>query len=266
MLLPIWLTWASVSSFGVCLISRGMKFFLVTGTTKGIGAALRDVLAVDGENVVVTMSRAPDSTGQVMNVFADFFQLQTIDAAFEKVLPRLARQNYEQAVLINNAGIVIPVGRYEDASAAALADNFNVNLVAPMRLTGLFARASRSAAAQRLVINVSSGAAKRPVPGWYAYCSAKAGLEMATRAAAQEAAIDDVSLSICSLAPGVVDTPMQGQIREKSAKEFPDVERFRQMKKDRTLRDAHDVARDIVRHIASGRFANGGLYDLREMK
>ena len=58
---------------------------------------------------------------------------------------------------------------------------------------------------------------------------------------------------------------MQGQIREKTAHEFPDVERFRTMKNDGALRDAHDVARDIVSLIGQHRLTNGGNFDIREL-
>ena len=101
--------------------------------------------------------------------------------------------------------------------------------------------------------------------GWSAYCAAKAALEMATRVAALEASTSDPSLTICSLAPGVVDTDMQGLIRGTSEKEFPDVARFRAMKADGVLRDAHDVSREIVALIAANRLTNGGNFDIREL-
>lgn len=246
-----------------------MDFYVVTGTTKGIGAALRDVLIANPNNRVVTLSRAPDAgetAGETAaNVFVDFARPDTVSAAFQKVLPHVTSATYDRAVLINNAGVVLPVGPFDDIDANVLMRNLNVNVASPMLLTAAFARATRSRAARRLVVNISSGAAKRPVPGWSAYCAAKAALEMATKVAAIEAPLNDTTLAVCSLAPGVVDTPMQGQIRDMTAAEFPDVERFRTMKKDGALRGAHDVARDIVRLIGQDRFANGGIYDLREL-
>jgi NAD(P)-dependent dehydrogenase (short-subunit alcohol dehydrogenase family) len=120
-------------------------------------------------------------------------------------------------------------------------------------------------AAQRLVVNISSGAAKRAMAGWSAYCTSKAALEMATRVAALEATTNDPTLAICSLAPGVVDTPMQTLIRSASETDFPDVARFRAMKADGVLRDAHEVARDILNLIDTNRLTNGGNFDIREM-
>ena len=248
------------------------NLYLVTGTTKGLGAALAEVLAANDANHVFSMSRfGTNNQGPAdqdpANIFVDFSNPESIEPAFEKFVDAIAEQTYARAVLINNAGMVAPVGPFTEINAATLRINLDVNLLAPMILMRLFANATRAIAAERLIINISSGAAKRAVPGWAAYCTAKAGLEMATRAAALEASTtnSDTSLKICSLAPGVVDTPMQAQIREKSAHEFPDVERFRAMKNDGVLRDAHDVARDIVSLIQQGRLPHGGNLDIREL-
>lgn len=245
-----------------------MNLYIVTGTTRGLGAALVDVLTADGNNVVVTLSRAPTSAigqGSPINVFLEAAHPDSVKAAFAEVMARLPAGEFARAILINNAGVVMPVGRFDEIDARLLVDNLNINVATPMLLTGLFAHALRVNAGERLVINVSSGAAKRAIAGWSAYCTAKAALEMATRAAAQEAAAIDPKLSICSLAPGVVDTPMQAQIRTVSERDFPDVARFKMMKADGALRDAYAVATDIVRLIASGRLTNGGNFDIREL-
>ena len=130
-----------------------------------------------------------------------------------------------------------------------------------MILTGLFAR-TRWAPGHKLVINISSGAARRPIAGWAAYCAAKAGLDMATRVASVES---PAGMAVCSLAPGVIDTTMQEKVRGADVSEFPDVARFRAMKADGVLRDANAVARDIVRLIEEGKLTNGGNFDIREL-
>lgn len=242
-----------------------MNFYLVTGTTKGLGAALADLLRTDEANTVVTLSRAPTTIGRNPNIYADFGDIACIGPAFAEVQKIIVGRSFEQAVLINNAGVVLPVAPFDRLDALALANNFHVNVTAPMLLTGLFANATRGAARRRLVINISSGAAKRAIAGWSAYCASKSAIEMATRVAALEAAQSDPGLAICSLAPGVVDTPMQGQIREKTDADFPDVERFRAMKRDGVLRAATDVARDMLNLIQHNRLQNGGNYDIREL-
>lgn len=242
-----------------------MNLVLVTGTTKGIGAALRDVFAADPKNLVITLSRAQDTASPPYNVNLDLGDLGAIEPAFEAVSARFRHQRFERAVLINNAGVVSPVGTFDQIGAAETGRNLIVNVAAPMVLSRLFAAATRQNAAQRFIVNISSGAAKRAIAGWSAYCAAKAALEMATRVAALEASANDPTLSICSLAPGVVDTDMQGLVRGTTEKEFPDVARFRAMKADGVLRDAHDVAREIATLIAGNRLTNGGNFDIREL-
>ena len=91
-------------------------------------------------------------------------------------------------MLINNAGVIAPVGPLERADAGEIERNLAVNLVAPMLLMRRFLRATASRSPLRRIINISSGAGRRPIFGWGAYCAAKAGLDMATRVVALEAA------------------------------------------------------------------------------
>ena len=68
-----------------------------------------------------------------------------------------------------------------------------------------------------------------------------------------------------SLAPGVIDTAMQGTVRAADAADFIDVERFRDLKAQGALRSAEDVARDILRLEAQGKLGAEPLQDLREI-
>lgn len=240
-----------------------MNLFIVTGTTKGLGAALVSQLAREAGNLVIGMSRAADSAGNPANVRVDFDRIGDIAPAFARAEAIFSGSKFESAVLLNNAGVVAPVERFDRMDPALVATNINVNLVAPLVLTRLFAERTAGLAPRRLVVNISSGAARRAIAGWSAYCAAKAGLEMATRVAALEAAED---LSICSLAPGVIDTPMQAVVRGAASEAFPDVARFQAMKADGMLRDATDVARDIIALCTGEQLTNGGNFDIREMK
>ena len=242
-----------------------MNLYLITGTTKGLGAALRNELARDANNLVICLSRAPANEAAPINIHVDFTDIASIVPAFSACEARIEANRFDLAVLLNNAGVVVPVDTFDRLDPDDTANNISINLVAPMVLTRLFANATRARATKRLVVNISSGAARRPTAGWSAYCASKAGLEMATRVAALEAANDDSGLTICSLAPGVIDTPMQTQVRSATEREFSDVSRFRAMKADGMLRDAGDVAHDIVGLIKAGKLTNGGNFDIREL-
>jgi benzil reductase ((S)-benzoin forming) len=243
-----------------------MKLYFVTGTTKGLGRALADALAREADNEVITLSRAPQArlSGQ-RNYFMELAQTHSIPAIFARVIADCSQQSYEKIVLVNNAGIVMPVGPLAKCDSAAIETNLQVNLIAPMILMRQFIELTRAMSASRLVINISSGAGRRPVASWSAYCTAKAGLEMATRVAALEAERDEPGLSVCSLAPGVIDTAMQAQVRSISAEEFPEVDRFRAMKAEGALKSADEVAGAILKLESEGAFGNGGVFDLREL-
>lgn len=243
-----------------------MNLYVVTGTTKGLGRALATELSTDNNNMVVELGRAVSGkNGPKTAIHADFGDVFSTERALAELATLLDGKCFHRAVLINNAGVVSPVARFDRIDAQALQHNMSVNIVAPILVAKAFANLTRDKAESRLVVNVSSGAAKRPVRGWAAYCAAKAGLEMATRVMAEEARESDPTLSICSLAPGVVDTPMQAVIREATLESFPERERFRQMKEIGVLRDALAVARDIISLCDTERLANGGNYDIREL-
>jgi benzil reductase ((S)-benzoin forming) len=124
---------------------------------------------------------------------------------------------------------------------------------------------TEGAAAVRRIVNISSGAGRRPISGWSAYCAAKAGLDMASRVVALEARGRGQAVEVTSLAPGVIDTGMQGAVREASAEDFADVERFRRMKAEGALRSPAEVAADILRLEAAGRLGADAVQDLRQL-
>jgi benzil reductase ((S)-benzoin forming) len=244
-----------------------MNLYVVTGTTQGLGAALALCIAADPANELVAIARAPDGPIPGGARFqADLADTAVLERACDRVEARIRGKRYAKAVLLNNAGVIEPVGPLEAVDAAALERNLVVNLVAPMLLMRRFLRMTEGVAGLRRVINISSGAGRRPISGWSAYCAAKAGLDMATRVVALEARTRGIALEVVSLAPGVIDTAMQGTVRGASEAEFADVERFRKMKAEGTLRPAADVAADILRLEAAGRFAGeDAVLDLRQL-
>jgi len=243
-----------------------MNLYIVTGTSRGLGAALARLIARDAENELVAVSREPegDIPGGV-RFTADLSDMRAVEALCERIASRVRARRYGKAVLVNNAGIVQPVAPLERADAAELERNLAVNLVAPMLLMRGFLRATEGVAGVRRIVNISSGAGRRPISGWSAYCAAKAGLDMATRVVALEAQSRGLAIEAVSLAPGVIDTGMQERVRGASANDFADVERFRRMKEEGELRPAEDVAADILAAEAAGRLAGEAVGDLRSL-
>ncbi len=255
------------------------RLTIITGTTKGLGAALYAQAAAraasSAGDVVIALSRNASSDAKpAKNIGyfqADFTQPDLALKAIQEAFAWVATLNlrFDDALLINNAGVAEPVmpavDLAVDAGAAALSNHFAVNVISPMLLSAAFSQATKVLAAKRTVVHISSGAAKRPMAGWAAYCASKAALEMTGGVAALEAASNDPTLSICSLAPGVIDTPMQERIRGLSSDKFVDVARFQQMHETGQLRTADAVATDIYNAFDQHLLVNGGLLDIRTL-
>ncbi|MGE0356148.1 MAG: SDR family NAD(P)-dependent oxidoreductase [Burkholderiales bacterium] len=243
-----------------------MDLYIVTGHTRGLGRALAEKLGAEPEVELIALGRAAD--GPVpggAQLFVDLADPRALDAVFDRVEERLRGKRYAKAVLVNNAGVISPVGMIDRVDPAELATNLAVNFTAPILLMRRFLLATETCAKLRRVINISSGAGRRPIFGWGAYCAAKAGLDMVSRVAALEAQTARTNVEVVSLAPGVIDTPMQGVVRSASPEEFVDVERFRQMKAAGELRDPADVAADILRLEKSGKLFAEPVADLRTL-
>jgi benzil reductase ((S)-benzoin forming) len=235
-----------------------MNLYVVTGTSRGLGAALARQVAAEAGNELVTLSR------RGADIEADLADMAQVRRACEALAARLQGKRYDKAVLVNNAGVVAPVGPLDAVEARALEDSLNVNLLAPMLLMQAFLRATAPVPLRRIV-NISSGAGRRPIFGWSAYCAAKAGLDMASRVVALECETRGLAVEVVSLAPGVIDTDMQALVRAADAAQFVDVERFRALKAQGALRDADAVAADILRLERSGQLKGEAIQDLRQL-
>jgi len=243
-----------------------MNLYIVTGTTRGLGEALAERIAADPKNELIALARAPDApVAGGARIECDLADARAVELAFDRIEQRVRGKRFEKAVLINNAGVVAPVGPLESCDAAALERNIAVNVVAPLLLMRRFMAALEGAALVLRIVNISSGAGRRPIQGWSAYCAAKAALDMATRVVALEAQARRRPVEAVSLAPGVIDTQMQGEIRGTTPEQFADVERFRAMHEEGKLRPAGEVAADILRLEAAGRLVGDVVLDLREL-
>jgi benzil reductase ((S)-benzoin forming) len=246
--------------------NEGMNLYIITGTTRGIGAALAEVVARSAQNELIALARAPE--GAIPGGFrieVDVGDAAALDAAFDRVVARIRGKRYEKAVLINNAGVVGPVGPLEAVDSEEVRRNLAVNLVAPILLMRRFLLATDGAASLRRIVNISSGAGRRPIFGWTAYCAAKAGLDMASRVVALEAERRGLPIEAVSLAPGVIETGMQVHIRSLPAETFADVEYFRHLKESGELRDPMDVAEEIVKVECDGKLRGDALLDLNAL-
>jgi benzil reductase ((S)-benzoin forming) len=209
-----------------------MNHFFITGTSRGIGKAIAEQLLLDPQNFVTGLSRTSTIVHErYTHVEIDLSDLAKVSAFNFPVL-----EQAKKIALINNAGAIGKVhyaGKMDDDSVARV---YNVNLVAPTFLTNSFLSSYSSNPAKQIIINVSSGAGKSAIDGWSVYCATKAGLDMFTKVVAEELKLSDKkNVFIFAVAPGVVDTAMQDEIRTAGVSDFSQVQRFIAYKKSDQL-------------------------------
>jgi benzil reductase ((S)-benzoin forming) len=200
------------------------RLCVVTGSSSGIGLAVaRDLLARGWSVLGLSRREAPIDHPAWRHLGVDLADLSTLSRLGGEVLgPALRAPGLGRVGLVNGAAQLGPVASLAHADPGAVARSLLVDVAAPMALLGLALREVGTVPLR--VVNVSSGAATRPYAGWGAYCSAKAALRMAGQVAALEAAGRDVR--VVSFEPGVVDTPMQAEVRRADRAEFPQLDRF----------------------------------------
>lgn len=185
---------------------------IVTGTSSGIGKAIADFYLNNGHNVI--------GIGRRHVIDHANYQAITCDLSNQSELSHLSFEFIDSDVLlINNAGILGNVQRISDQVELDLAAVLSVNTIAPAILMQKLAKQC-GANFQLTVVNISSGAAKRAIPSWAAYCASKAALEMISETFYLEEQEKGRSTKVYAVAPGVVDTAMQTYIRSVHSNEF----------------------------------------------
>lgn len=165
----------------------------------------------------------------------------------------------EHALLINNAGRVTPIAPVGEQPTTELATAIALNVTAPLLLTNAFVSATQSCPDRR-ILHISSGAARNPYAGWSAYCAAKAALDHHARSLLMEG---HPGLRIESLAPGVIDTDMQADIRQTPTAQFPERQRFIDLKNNGGLLSPDAAAHAICAALLSDAFGHQPVSDIR---
>lgn len=224
-----------------------MTATVITGVSRGLGAALFDGLDARGHRILALGRTFSGAQRLLASDEPDRVRLRATDLADVAGLPAAAELaafvGDEPAVLVHNAGVVEPIGAVGALDPAALAAAVTVNLTAPTLLTNAFLAAASGRPLR--VLFISSGAAGRPIGGWAPYCAGKAGGEMFFRAVALQYA-DDPEVRIESVNPGVMDTAMQQTLRAQTDGYFPDRSRYVGLHDRGELPAPAEVARRIL--------------------
>jgi NAD(P)-dependent dehydrogenase (short-subunit alcohol dehydrogenase family) len=247
------------------------RLFILSGASRGLGAAMAEQLLAD-DVLLLTLSRHPSpslppeaaAAGATLEQWAiDLADGAAAAARLEAWLGTLDAAQFASAVLINNAGLLGQVGPVDAGDAATLAAVLRVDLEAPLALSAAFLRGTRGWAIDKRVLCISSGAGKRPIAGWAAYCAAKAGVDHAMRVIALDEALRPNPARVVSLAPGIIDTDMQGELRAAPAAGFPEKDNFIQLKAHGQLATPQEGAARVLAFLQRDDFGREPVADVR---
>ena len=186
------------------------KVALVTGGSRGIGAAIAKRLAADGASVAITYSKGADAAHEVVSsiekaggraiaIKADAVDAEAVKAAVDKTAATFGRLD----VLVNNAGIAIPKA-FEETTLEEIDQMFNINVRGTM--------AASQAALKHMttggrIITVGSCVGERVLtPGLVAYSATKGAVKMFTQGLARETGARGITVN--NVQPGPIDTDL----------------------------------------------------------
>jgi len=195
-----------------------MHYFFITGTSSGIGQALVEkIIMLPACKVFGIGRKCIFDHPQYEHIYKD---LSIYEPNGGIKFDECALQNPKKIVLINNAGIIQPIKYSGNSDSKEIYKNFMVNLISPALIINSFIKFCKELNGDKIILNVSSGAAEYPIDGWSSYCSSKSGLNMISEVIDKEFKISELNFRIFSVAPGIVDTKMQTELRECSPENF----------------------------------------------
>lgn len=224
-----------------------MTHYFITGTSSGIGKALTELILEKEEAFVTGFSRRNSiHHSRYRHIHLDLADVSAVGQFSFPVLDKC-----QKVVLVNNAGFIGDIKRQGRADGKAIVDAYTVNLISPALLTNSFLAQYGEHPATKVILNVSSGAGKRPIDAWAPYCSSKAGLDLLSLTTAEEQSFLQNKTHIYSIAPGIVDTEMQGVIRDSNPTDFKNHADFVSFKENNELVSSEEVAQKywkIIQH------------------
>lgn len=232
------------------------NYALITGSSKGIGKEL-SLLFLQKGYIVFGYSR----TNSIKH---KNFHFNQIDLSNVKNLESINFPKVDEnkhVCLINNAGEVGEIDKFGNKKTNDIINEFNLNTIAPSILCNSFIRSYQNKSNHPIIINISSGAALRPIESWGTYCQSKAALDMLTKIINQE----QNSIKAYSIYPGVVDTEMQKKIRDTDIEKFALKDIFVEYFRNNELVDPKIISEKIYHIISNLDLFEDNMVSLRDL-
>ncbi|GAB2549172.1 SDR family NAD(P)-dependent oxidoreductase [Rufibacter soli] len=241
-----------------------MNYFIITGTSRGLGKALAEQLLKDDQNYVIGVSRnCTMQHARYRHQPLDFSDIAGVEHNLHKIFAPF--EDAKKLVLINNAGVIGEIGYVGQSQNEHFEFVFDVNVIVPAMLMNMFLQSyQHRQSCEKLVVNISSGAGRKAKDGWAAYCASKAALDMLSETAQLEQEKLGTGVKVFSLAPGIIDTEMQEQIREADVDQFSSVQQFRDYKTKGELASPEAAAKKVVQLLENPANAGGVVCSVRD--
>ncbi len=233
------------------------KTYIITGVSRGIGKALAEHFLSKNQSVI-----GIGRTNSIQNPNFQFIELDLLDSSAIQNFQLPTTEN-EEIILINNAGIIGDIERISSMKADSIDEIMQVNVVAPIKLTRKVSEFCGNSK-QFTLVNISSGAGKRPIPSWAGYCASKAAIDLFSQTFLLEEQELGKKTRVYSVSPGVIDTDMQVQIRATDESSFSSLENFQKLKSEQKLETPERIALklDILLNIP---YSNNVLIALNDI-
>lgn len=189
------------------------KNALVTGATHGIGLALTKKLLLDGFHVFGCGRNEPvlSSIARESSSFTPIRCNLTCNKDIENLVNVIEKSGRNLSLNVQNAGMKSPPRALHYYDCASIDDVFNVNLLAPMKLTALLMKHMVDGGR---ILYLTSRAATLKLEEGSTYCASKAGLDEVAAIVRKEIATAGLKIGVASVIPGEVDTNIQKILRE----------------------------------------------------
>lgn len=223
------------------------RLIFITGVNKGLGKALFDKLVKNKQNHVIAVSRRLTDyqhklahEGTITFFKQDLLDLKAPEEVFKLTI---ALKEIGEIIFINNAGTIVPINRIGTYSNKDILNSLQINTFVPMAISNFLLNQFESKKIS--IINISSGAALKPIDGWGLYCSTKAANKMFfdTLNIQEE---KNKRINVVNIDPGVIDSDMQKTIRSVAETVFPRKEDFVNLKINDKLLSPEIAARNVI--------------------
>ncbi len=257
-----------------------MDYAIITGASRGLGAAIVERLLPTGTHIfAVSRSRnqglidgAEASPSSLTWIEADLSDRSRAGGLIGEIAGRIDLSEAKALTLINNAASIRPYGVVGTMDPGEIAEAIDLNVTAAAILTNAFVAHLADALATKTVINVSSGASERPMPGLSIYSLTKGAINVLTQAAAREyppsagtGAAGAGRFRFFAVTPGKIDTPMQEAMREEGAGVLPDHDAYIEWKETGELRAPAEAAARLLSLLARDDVESGSFLHVRDL-